>query len=362
MIGPMSWASGYTAHSQSDLPSTWQAHYRFKDLAERGLLRLEDVNRVLFNADLQDFAWKVVWAGGAPTPDEAFARRLADVDGYVIFIHGWTGSNAIWEELPAEIVTRNPRLVALAVDHNGFGGSPFLDRTPEYVECSPLGAMRVLEAWLDTLNVRRRLGDPRPRTVNFVGHSMGGAALFFLDDTRWRLGEQTRTAVAPALLVHDDIGRTFYTTLGLGIGLVGRLQFLEAIERLVSPQVLETLTAGATRRVKEEHRRIYAATLRSVTARTLAAMGAIKDHPMARTWELMQVFLGHRDPLVQLPPMLDLLLELGFGTDQVRVVFGTHYFFSLGEEWQRVHRQNRALLVDSILDIHERALRRQRGA
>lgn len=362
MIEPMSWASGYVDCSPGDAPDTWQAHYTFKNLAERGLLRLEDVNRVLFNADLQDYAWDVVWAGGAPTPDEALARRLADVDGYVIFIHGWTGSRAIWEALPAEIVTRNPRLVAFAVDHNGFGGSPFADRTPEYEECSPPGAMRALEAWLDTLKVRRQLGDPRPRTVNFVGHSMGGAALFFLDDARWRLGEQTRTAVAPALLLHDDIGRAFYTTLGLGIGLVGRLQFLEAVERLVSPQVLETLTAGATPRVKEEHRRIYAATPRSVTARTLAAMGTIKDHPMTHAWELMQVFLGHRDPLVQLAPMLDLLLELGFDTEQVRVVFGAHYFFSLGEAWQRVHRQNRALLLDSILGLHERALRRQRGA
>src|SRR5205814_1302362 len=126
---------------------------------------------------------------------------------------------------------------------------------------------------------------------------MGGAALFFLDVTKWGVAEQTRTAIAPALLLHDDLHRAFYTTLGLGIGLVGRLRFLEGIGDLVSPQMIQVLAEGATEVVKQEHARIYAVTPKLITARTFAAMGIIEEHPATKIWDYMKVILGHKDRL-----------------------------------------------------------------
>lgn len=358
--GPINWVKGYTQRGDGPTPRTQRAVYSLRALAERGLLKPSDVNLLLHKTDLQDFSWHVLWGEDYATPDDDLPDRIGNVEGYVIWIHGWTGSHAIWEDLPGVVINRNRRLVSIVIDHNGFGASPFADRTPEYDECSPAGAMRAIEGWFSLLDLRRRLGDPTPKTVNFVGHSMGGAALFFLQDSEWRRGEQTRTALAPALLLEDDQNRAFYTTLGLGIGLVGRLQFLEAIERLVSPGILDTLTSGATRTVKDEHWRIYHNTPRSVTARTLAAMGTIRDEPMGRQWELMRVYLGHKDLLVGLSPMLDLLHELNFDVDQIRVLLGTHYFFSLGEDWLRVHRQNREIVLDDVLALHRQALTTQR--
>lgn len=354
------WVKGYRKRYDGPTPKTQAAQYSLRDLAERGFLGHAEVNRLLVAADMLDFSWHIIWGEDYPTADEDLADRIGNVDGYVVFVHGWTGSNRIWEEMPGMLINRNRRLVSIAVDHNGFGESNFADRTPEYEECSPVAAMHVLEQWFNLLNLRRSLGDTRLKTVNFVGHSMGGAALFFMQEANWRLGEVTRTALAPALLLHDDLGRAFFTTLGLGIGLVGRLQFLEAIERLVSPRVLDTLTDGATQAVKEEHGRIYAGTLRSVTARTLAAMGTIKDQPMSQRWDFMQVYLANKDQLVNLMPMLDLLNNLNFNVEQIKVMLGTHYFFSVGPSWERTHGQNREIVLRGILDLHTRALQTQK--
>jgi hypothetical protein len=246
------------------------------------------------------------------------------------------------------------------VDHNGFGATQFVDVTPDLALCSPVAAMHAIERWLEVLKLRRQPGDPKSKTINFVGHSMGGAALFFLKEAGWRFGEATRLALAPALLLHDDLHRAFFTALGLGIGLVGRIKGLQIIENVVSPQVLETLAEGATENVKEVHGRIYEETPRSVTARTFTAMGMITEHPDPRKWELFQVMLGHKDRLVGLIPMMDLLQELLFDVNQVRVVMGTHYMFSVGEELQRWHEQNRDIALDYILNLHNEALQRQR--
>jgi hypothetical protein len=70
--------------------------------------------------------------------------------------------------------------------------------------------------------------------------------------------------------------------------------------------------------------------------------------------------LGHKDRLVGLIPMIDLLQELLFDVNQVRVVMGTHYLFSVGEEMQRWHEQNRDMALDYILNLHNEALQRQR--
>lgn len=354
------WVKGYTERAEGLTPRTQMARYSLKELANQGLISASEVSRLITESDLKDFAWRIYWGEDYPTTDDDLPDRIGSVDGYVVFLHGWTGSHAIWEDMPCVLINRNRRLVALVVDYNGFGDTQFSDRTPEYDECSPPAAMNVIERWFEMLGLRRQPGDPRMKTVNFVGHSMGGAALFFLNDSRWRLGEVTRTALAPALLLHDDNARVFFTTLGLGIGLVGRLAFLEAVERIVSPRVLESLTEGASPAVRREHDRIYRSTERSVIARTLAAMGVIRNHPMQTQWENTQVFLGHRDVLVGLMPMLELLQELNFDADQFRVLHGTHYFFSVGENWERNHTQNRRIVIDEILKLHERALQRQK--
>ncbi len=356
------WTKGYqeSTRTAGSVPNTQVASYSLHGLAERDLLPHDAVTGMLLDSGLYDFNWHMVWGEDYPTSDEELESRIGDVDGYVIFMHGWTGSNVIWEDLPGLVVAQNRRLVALVVDHNGFGETPFVDITPDFEYCSPIGAMRAIERWFDLLHLRRQPGDPNSKTVNFVGHSMGGAALFYLDVTRWGIGEQTRVAIAPALLLHDETHRAFYTALGLGIGLIGRLPILEGIEDLVQPRLVEVLTDGASQAVIQEHLRIYDSTPRSVTARTFAAMGVIKDHPPQVSWDFMRVVLGHRDMLVGLIPMIDLLQDLAFRVDQLRVVMGTHYLFSLGDDMRQVHEQNRQIILEDILTLHEQALQRQK--
>ncbi len=361
MIGHPGWIKAYRNRGAGPMPHTQSACYSLGDLAARGGLDRGEVNRMLLDTGLRDFTWYVAWADDQVTPDDELVERIVNADGYVVFIHGWTGSNMIWESLPVMIASANRRLIALVVDHNGFGETPFVKSMPDFDQCNPVAAMRAIERWFNLLRLRRQPGDPSPKVVNFVGHSMGGAALFYLDEAGWKYGEQTRTAIAPALLLHDELHRTFYTTLGLGIGLVGRLQFLETIDHIVAPRILETLTDGATDSVRNEHTRIYAETPKAVTARTFAAMGVLQIHPDPHDWKLMHVVLAHRDLLVGLVPMLDLLDELNFNVDQVRVVLGTHYLFSVGSSMERIHAQNRQLVLADVLNLHEQALQRQRS-
>lgn len=363
MAGTLDWLTGYEplTRKEGSVPKTQIAAYSLRHLADLGSLPRDAVNGALLDSGLYDFHWHMIWGDESPTPDESIPARIADVDGYIVFLHGWTGSNAIWEDLPAMIAAENRRLVCLVVDHNGFGGTAFADEMPNFDQCSPIGAMRATERWFSILGLRRQPGDRNMKTVNFVGHSMGGAALFFLREENWGLGEVTRLALAPALLLHDEMHRAFYTTLGLGIGLVGRIRALEVVESIVKPGVLDALTDGATQPVIDEHARIYENTPRSITARTFAAMGIIHEHPKPHHWDFMKVVLGHKDRLVGLIPMIDLLQELDFTVDQVRVVMGTHYFFSLGEAQKRWHHQNRWIVLEDILQLHEQALKRQKG-
>ncbi|MFN8452750.1 MAG: alpha/beta hydrolase, partial [Anaerolineae bacterium] len=349
---------GYSRRDAGDVPGTQTAFYRLSDLVNRGLLPADEGRGLLMDAGLVDLVWQMTWAD-SDTSDAALVDYIAGAQGYAVFMHGWTGNHAIWESIPGMVVTADPRLVAIAFDHNGFGESPFVE-TPSIDACSPPAAMRVIEALIDILRLRRQPGESDLKVVNFVGHSMGGAALFYLNPINWRIGEETRLALAPALLLEDEVKRIFYTTLGIGIGLVNRIHIFEIVERAIKPQVLDALTIGATPYVRQIHADQYQHTARGTTAATFMAMGLLNNREIPRRWDTFRVMLGHRDPLVGLLPMMDMLSGLEFPASNTRVVAGSHYFFSTGPENVYQHAQNRDLVVQDILDLHERAFSLQK--
>jgi pimeloyl-ACP methyl ester carboxylesterase len=350
----LAWVRGYTRRGECDEPGTQTADYRLSDLVNRGFIAPKDGHGLLVSAGLADLVWQMRWTDNAPTPDEELEDRLNSGQGFVVFMHGWTGNHAIWESVPGQVVTQNRNLIAISVDHNGFGASPFVG-TPTLDNCSPPAAMRVIEALVEVLKLRRQPGQPNLKVINFVGHSMGGAALFYLNPINWRIGEETRLALAPALLLEDEVKRIFYTALGIGIGLVNRIQLFEPIERAIKPQVLEALTVGASQNVRQIHSEQYQRTARATTATTFMAMGLLNNREIPRRYDTFHVILGHRDPLVGLLPMMDMLSGLEFPAGNTRVVAGTHYFFSIGSDSVFQHAQNRELVVNDILDLHERA-------
>jgi hypothetical protein len=89
-------------------------------------------------------------------------------------------------------------------------------------------------------------------------------------------------------------------------------------------------------------------------------MGLLHNWEIAHKWDLFRVMLGHKDSLVGLVPMMDLLSSLEVPAGQVRVVAGSHYMFSVGRETAFQHAQNRELVVQDILDLHDRALHVQK--
>jgi hypothetical protein len=93
-------------------------------------------------------------------------------------------------------------------------------------------------------------------------------------------------------------------------------------------------------------------------------MGQLKNMEIARTWDLFRVMLGHRDRLVGLTDMMDLLGKMEFPASNIRVVPGSHYMFSVSSEDPHdafLHAQNRELVVQDILELHNRAYTMQRA-
>ncbi|PJF41079.1 MAG: hypothetical protein CUN54_02950 [Phototrophicales bacterium] len=351
----LNWIQGYSERSAGEVPNTYSALYRLSALMTTGHINPGEGRGVLLDNGLADISWKLTWREDHETPDEHLIERLGDVDGYVIFMHGWTGNHRVWEELPALLALENPRLVSISVDHNGFGNTRFVDETPNLDNCNPPAAMRSLERWLSLLHLRSRQGD-RPKVINFVGHSMGGAALFYLNPLNWRLGEETRYAIAPALLLQDELHSVFFTALGTSINILQYIGFFKFIERVIKPELIDILCAGASDYVKKLHSTEYEVTPRGITGATLVAMGLLHDHEIPRRWDTFRVILGHKDRMVGLSPMMDLLSDMEFPTANIRVVPGSHYLFSIGKDVVFQHAQNRELVVQDILALHERAL------
>lgn len=323
--------------------------FALSSLVTQGLLKKRAFDEFRGTTGLADFAWRVVYNRRAASTAEEALRRAR---GFVVFIHGWDGSGAIWEKLPALVCQAEPSLTALVPDVNGFGGSPFLEEVPEVAHCDPKGCMRALEEWIKLLRLRNPKTLPRRRKVFvFVGHSMGGAALFYKEDSGWAEGEYGLCALAPALLCNDLLRQGFYKALGVGIVAGMGYEPFDRFKDMLAPRLIEGLVREASRLVKKEHLRIFARTSKGTLAQTFYALSLPQPIPR-RSWQHVRVILGHKDRLVGLKAILELLEQHGLSSENIRVVFGDHYFFSVGRLSPRQHLTNRAIVVREILDLY----------
>lgn len=354
------WPGGYSAWLPERIPPVRRVGYTLIDLMRRGLLPPGKVAAFQRATLLQDFAWRVLWADTDAKPDaESVADTLCHADGLVVFVHGWAGSGEIWEDLPALVIKRNPRLVALVPDVNGFGGSPFSMSLPPIEKCDPPANMRAIELWLDLIGVRAKASWPQRRPLVFVGHSMGGATLFFLNGKTRRKEEIGRIALAPALLMNDRQRQVFYRTIGTGIRLSGLSDGLDRlVENFIAPRFIEMVAGSGSLKVRAQHKRIFDTTPEGVIAQTFAAMGRLNADFKHSQWRNFAVFLAEKDLLVGLKPTSELLERIRFQPEQVRQVSGDHYFFSVGSHADNAHIHNRELVIGEILAMHVRMMNR----
>jgi pimeloyl-ACP methyl ester carboxylesterase len=352
-MGKWDWVGGHGMVRQEATEGIVSTGYALNTLVQAGLIAQQDVAGFRDQTGLVDFAWRVFWPKVAVEKGH-YADAMARARGYVVFLHGWDGSQAIWEQIPALVCAANPRLVALVPDVNGFGGSPFANELPAVEACDPAANMAAIERWIALLGLRSSpRATRRLRVITLVGHSMSGATLFYLNEPRWRQHEVARLAVAPALLVNDSLRKSFYKALGVGIWAGSTGDMLGWLKARLAPSVVEMLIGQASRVVKAEHARIFNTTPNGVLAQTFFAMGAVPRQVKSRGWRRFHVILGHKDRLVGVKPMLDLLEELGFTSDQLRVVLGDHYFFSVSNQSRRLHLRNREIVIEEILALHE---------
>ena len=351
--GP-AWPHGYSVWLPDRISSIRRAGYTLVDLTRRGLIDTHAVIKFREETLLSDFAWRVVWADTDEQSDaESLATRLRNAAGLIVFVHGWAGSGDIWEDLPSLVIRANPDLVALVPDVNGFGGSPFSENVPPIDRCNPPANMQAIERWLNLLNLRPSDKDSAIRPVIFVGHSMGGASLFFANSTQWHKGELGRIALAPALLMNDRQRQLFYRTIGTGIRLSGWAAGLDRLtERLIAPRFIERAAgAGSSLRVRAQHHRVFDVTPEGVIAQTFAAMGRLDATFQQQDWPHFIAYLADRDALVGLRQTRELLERIHLKDSQIREVEGGHYFFSIGAI--EAHAGNRQQVLKDILALHQ---------
>jgi pimeloyl-ACP methyl ester carboxylesterase len=337
---------------QETVPGIDGASFTLSTLADKGLLttrRLADFQDATCLADL---TWQAFWSKAALTEASGNYRSLLRrTQGFVIFMHGWSGTGKIWEHLPALTCAANPRLVALVPDLNGFGGSPFLAEMPAVEQCDPYAVMRSVVYWVNMLGLRSGTrAKRRRRVITFVGHSMGGAALLYFQEQGWHENEFARCAVAPALLIDDELRRGFYWALGVDRW-TGKP--IDELKSRLTPRVIDALLGYAGEATQAEHQRTFEVTPKGTLAQTFYAMGTIPRELKPRRWHNFRVILGHDDRLVGVSPMLHLLDDLGFASDQVQVVWGDHYMFSISNRDHRVRVWNREIVLGEILHLHE---------
>lgn len=346
------------ASPQAVMPDVECADFTLSSLADRGLLTTRQLADFQNDTRLADLGWRVSWNRSAlADADGDFRTLLRRTQGFVVFMHGWNSSGSVWEHLPALTCAANPRLVALTPDLNGFGRSPFMTDMPALEHCDPSAMISVVAYWVELLGLRSSARARRRRNViTFVGHSMGGAALFYLNEQGWHENEYARCAIAPTLLIEDDLREEFYHSLGVDSSM-GRP--VEDLKARLTPRVVEALLGGADEATCTGHLRIFEATPRGTLAQTFSAMTVSLAEPQVTNWCNFRVILAHDDRMLNVSRMLRLLDDLGLAPNQIQVVSGDHYLFSVNEHNRRVHIRNREIVLGEVLYLHEVCRERQ---
>ncbi|MBN1220866.1 MAG: alpha/beta hydrolase [Anaerolineae bacterium] len=326
--------------------------YSLTHAVNRGAISPNKLTGFQQTTGLADFTWRLYYHCRPNRRMLPVTDAVANAQGYVISMHGWDGSHAIWEDLFAQVCAANPRLVCFALDVNGFGGSPFIEAdNPPLELCGPRGDMMAVEQWLNLLKLHRP-GSQR-QVFTFVGHSMSGAALFHKTAQDWEEDRYSLLALAPAMLHKDTVKQAFYRTVGVGIGAGLQYNFLDRFKNKLAAPVMEILAANASQAVKKEHARIFKQTAKGTIAQTFFALGLAEETPPPRKWDNVFVMLAHKDRLVTLAPTLDLLESMGLTGQNIQVMLGDHYFFSISQQSRKCHAFNRTELLRHILRLHE---------
>lgn len=312
-----------------------------------GLAGSITLDRFRRQTGLADLYWHALYFK-VPGRDDDFRAYLADVDGFVFFMHGWTGSHRIWENLPVKLTGKHKNILVFNLDVNGFGQSPFLNSTPSAEQCSPPALMKSIELWLEAIGLWPPLVNRTRRPFYlFVGHSMSGAALFFKDTTGWANQPYALYALAPALFHNDAQRKAFFKTMGVSIGLPS----FNTVKDALASRVIDLFGPGASPQVKNEHLRIYNQTPFGTLAQTLYLLGVTTDPPRRRDWHRFRVALGHKDRIVGMDNVLELLQGFNFKPSQIRLMQGDHYFFSYGEDSPPQHQANQKTIFNDLLRL-----------
>ncbi len=332
--------------------------FHFAKLANQGLLASPTALVEFQKATgLADFYWEITYRQEAQAK-KSLSQILAEVDGLVIFLHGWCGSHYIWEDLPARLVTQYPRLVCLNPDISGFAQSPYAEDFPKIKHTRIDKMMAAVEYWLGALDLfpANALGFQNPNGFRkpfylFVGHSMGAGMLLYKNQINWQNERYGCYLMSPSMYHRDRLRKFVYRLVAMAM-LIPYTKFI----RILSSHLVVWLAMNESSQVvKREHTQNFKDSPLNAVSSTMNGIG--NSPPSPRTdWSQFKLVMGHRDILVDPRKMLNFAEQLGFKPNQLRVTMGDHYFFSYDKNSPMAHKHNReAVLADLVAFCHELA-------
>jgi len=337
----LSW-SQFPLTITNNSPTVTTASFRLSHLARHHLLKSSTVfTHFQHQTGLADFFWEATYSQ-TPNRPQNLAQALQQAHGLIIFLHGCNGSHDTWQDLPQQLVACYPQLVCLNPDINGFGQSPFIADLPKSSHSGMVGAMAAIEQWLHLLNLW-----PMPQRLTkpfylFVGHSMGGGMLFYKNQPEWQNDVYGCYLMSPSMFQRDLTRKIFYQIVGKAT----LTPHVTPIKQLVAYLMVWLAMNDASHPVKQIHA-TYDTTFGTLGA-TLYGIG--KSPPSPRTdWRQYKIVMGNRDVVVNPRKTLKFAEQLGFQSNQVRVMLGDHYFFSHDESSTSIHRHNRQMVVEDLL-------------
>ncbi|MDM8526781.1 hypothetical protein QUF58_01105 [Anaerolineales bacterium HSG24] len=319
--------------------------FRLSELATRQLLIAPNAfAEFQQQTNLADFFWQTTYTQTILS-DAPFNHLARSVDGFVIFLHGWDGSHRIWEDLPARLTECLPNVVCLNADANGFNGTFFLNNTPTPPEkASLLNAMIAVEKWLEIIGLWPLPQRSRRPFYLFVGHSMGAGMMFYKNQPAWQEDRYGCYIMAPGMF-YNNIRRNLLYRL---VATLTRIPHITPLKNLAARIVVHIAMKDASRLAQYEHINTFYNSSFPTLIATLDGIGK-SPKPPRTDWSQYQVTLGHADILVRVGATVNMLRELGFTSDQIKLLVGDHYFFSYDETSPINHKYNREVVLNDLV-------------
>ncbi|HEY5921036.1 MAG TPA: protein kinase [Kofleriaceae bacterium] len=339
--GPFAWAAQQDAIVEL-APSISRADYKLSSLEAAGVISATAARAFRERTGYADFGWAVIGRTdrlGALTDPAAYARA----GELVVMVHGGMCTRESWLGVAAHVAQGNGQTLVFVPDVAGYGVSRFQRRLPSREQLTVEGTVGGLLAWIELIGVR-------DLPLVFVGHSLGGLALFSATDEM--LGPRTwRIAVGPVLPALDwrqRWGLRLVAAFGLSLAWIPGMKRLMGKATFEWSKAARAYATDERKRFLEAYMQLPMPTLARGAGQYARAQAPPKDQ-LARC----AVVLSENDPVAPIERMHAALRRIDFPEHQIHRLVSQGHFphgkTAMHPEWTHRNVVELAAIIDQSL-------------